>query len=118
MGKSILIESKGSIWPGKIMKSMHNVIIIINSKKFFNIASIRFRHCLKVYEITCKMTKHLSIYKMQHNTASHTVPRNIFYKKNGFSMAKAEAMLLLIESISKKETLYKNAFNKKALALD
>lgn len=42
---------------------------------------------------------------------------NILYKTNSFSIAKEEAILLLIKLINKKN-LYINIFNKKNLALN
>lgn len=46
----------------------------------------------------------------------YTVSFDILYKINEFLMVKAKVMLLLIKSISKKEFLYIDAFDKKDLA--
>ena len=64
------------------------------------------------------MTKHLSTFKVQQGTARRTVPRDTLYKTNGFPMAKAEAMLPLVEPISKEESPYTDALDRRDLTLD
>lgn len=81
-------------------------------------ASIKYRHCLKIYEITLEMTKYLSICKMQQNIAHYIVSRNTLYNKNEFPIVKTEAILSLIESISKKKSLYIEALKRRDLAFD
>lgn len=50
---------------------------------------------------------------MQQKIVYCIVSYNILYKINNFPMAKAKAMLLLIQPISKKKSLYTNFLNKK-----
>ena len=64
------------------------------------------------------MTKHLSTYKVQQDTAYCTVPRDTLYKTNSFPMAKTKAMLPLVEPINKKESPYTDALDKRDPALD
>ena len=59
------------------------------------------------------MTKHLSTYKVQRGTTYYTVPRDTLYKTNGFPMAKTEAMLPLVEPISKEESPYTDALDRR-----
>ena len=100
------------------MESMRNVIIDINSRKSFNMAGIKCKHCSKVCDTTRGMTKHLSTCKVRQGMAGPTVPCDILYKTNGFLIAKAEAMLPLIEPISKKESPYTDALHKRDPAVD
>ena len=81
-------------------------------------AGMKSKHCSKVCETTHEMTKHLSTYKMQQGMTRRTVLHDTLYKTNGSSMAKVEAMLSLVKLISKEESLYINALNKRDLALD
>ena len=81
-------------------------------------AGIKCRHCSKVCETTRGMTKHLSTCKVRRGTARRTVPRNTLYKTNGFPMAKTEAMLPLVEPITKEESPYTDALDRRDPALD
>ena len=81
-------------------------------------AGMKCRHCSKVCDIICGMIKHLSTCKVRQGTARCTVPRDTLYKTNGFPMAKAKAMLPLVESISKEESPYTDALDRRDLALD
>lgn len=81
-------------------------------------ASIKCRHYIKICKTTCGMTKHLLMYKMQQGIARRTVSHNTLYKTNGFLMAEAEAILPLVELISKKESPYADAFDKRDPTFD
>lgn len=81
-------------------------------------ASIKCRHCSKVYKTICEIIKHFSIYKLQQDTTCCIVSCNIFYKINGFLIAKIETMLLLVELINKKKSPYTDALEKKDLAFN
>ena len=81
-------------------------------------AGMKCKHYLKVYDTTCGMTKYLSTCKVRQSTARRTVPRDTLYKTNGFPMAKTEAILLLVEPISKKKSPYTDALDKKDPAFD
>lgn len=54
------------------------------------------------------MTKYLSIYKVQQGTICYIILCNTLYKINNFLIAKIKAKFFLIESISKKESIYKH----------
>ena len=81
-------------------------------------AGMKCRYCSKVCDTTCGMTEHLSTCKVQQGTARRTVPRDTLYKINGFAMAKGEAILPLVEPISKEESLYTDALDRRDPALD
>lgn len=64
------------------------------------------------------MTKHFLIYKIQQNIAHCIGSRNTLYNKNEFPIVKTEAILSLIELISKEKNLYINTLKKRDLAFD
>ena len=76
-------------------------------------AGMKRRHCSKVCETTRGMTKHLSTCKVRRGTARRTVLCDTLYKSNSFPMAKTEAILPLVESISKEESPYTDALDRK-----
>lgn len=54
---------------------------------------------------------------MQQGMAHYIIPRNTSYKTNSFLIIKIEGILSLIEPMSKKNSLYRNLFDKKDLIL-
>ena len=63
-------------------------------------ARMKYSYCSKVCEMACRMTKHLSMYKVQRGTARRTIPRRIQRRKNGFlTIPKIEATLLLAKQM-------------------
>ena len=72
-------------------------------------AGMKYRHFSKVYQTSRGMTKYLSTYKLRRGTARRTVPRDTLYKTNGFSIAKTEAILPLVEPISKDKSPYRRS---------
>lgn len=57
-------------------------------------ASMKCKHCSKVYETTCVMTKHISACKVQRGKGRFTVPRNTPHNINHFlATSETETML-------------------------
>lgn len=54
---------------------------------------------------------------MQQGMAHYIIPRNTSYKTNSFLIINIEGILSLIEPMSKKNSLYRNLFDKKDLIL-
>lgn len=61
----------------------------------------------------CKMTKYFLLYKIQQETIYCIISYNTLHKTNDFSIVKAEAILLLVELISKKRSLFIDAPDKR-----
>ncbi len=60
-------------------------------------AGIKYIHCSKVCETTCRMTKHFSTCK---GTMQHTIPRQTRYQANNFLIIpKTKATVLLTEQM-------------------
>ena len=76
-------------------------------------AGMKYIHCSKVCETIRGMTKYFSMFKMRQGTVRRTVSRNTLYKTNGFSMAKTEAILPLVELINKEESPYTDVFDRR-----
>lgn len=76
-------------------------------------AGIKYRYYSKLWESTCAMIKYLSMYKVWQEIAHHTVLCNTLQKTNDFPIAKAEAMLPLVELISEKKNSYTDASDRK-----
>lgn len=81
-------------------------------------AGMKCKHCSKICGITCGIIKHLSMYKMQQSKARYIVPRDSLYKTNSFLIAKAKTILPLVELISRKKSLYTDAFDRKDPVFD
>lgn len=64
------------------------------------------------------MTKYLLMFKVQQVTAHCTVLFNTLSKTNGFPITKTVAMLPLVKPISKEDSQYIDALDKKDRALD
>lgn len=73
---------------------------------------MKCKYYLKICKTTYRITKHLSICKVQQGTVHCTVLYNNFSKRNDFLIRKAKAMLPLVEPISKKKSLYIDAFDR------
>lgn len=84
--------------------------------KFFNITGINCRYCSKICEITYRISKHFSTYKIWQEIVRSTILNNTLHKINDFLVVKAKTMLLLVKPINKKKSPYKDAFNRKELA--
>lgn len=76
-------------------------------------ASIKCRHCSKIYRIIGKITKHFSICKVRRGTTYFTVPCNTLHKTNNFSIAKTEAILPLVKPFNEKKSLYTDTYDKR-----
>lgn len=74
---------------------------------------MKYRHCSKKCETTCKITNYFSTCKVWQGIACYIVLYNTLHNTNNFLIAKAEAMLLLIKLISEKKSPYTDASNRK-----